>query len=507
MRELVPVLCLVAAAACSATPARFADAPPVWVARDTLPSPVPRHDVPGQSEYLTEIYMRRPVMDALDLSRFPRAGDVNSLDEVVHSSWFRPDAHRLSSLQAYAADGPPRIPWTATGEQAGALSIVDSRGLAYVLVRDDPAWPEMKTAADAITNRLLWAMGYITPEVHVLHASASQLSSPGPQLRAWFGGTGTRVTATRWPMGLELGPATPGLTRADDPNDRLEHRDRRTLRSLRATGAWLDLRTIGSHKTHDVYVGPPGCGHVVHYLTGFSDSLGTTRVVAEVAAGAPLPDCGPMPAVNFFTLGLAPDPRSAAASRRLRGLGAFDEQVEPARYSPDLPPYEPLGRAQPEDGYWATRRLMRLQPGVLREAVEAGNLSEPSARERLVQVLQARRRKVAAYWMQQVTPVQLEAVDGWSLWLRDEAVASGLAAPETTSYRVVITDVRGRALFGPVTLKPGSPCFGYDIPAQGHAGYVIVRLTALRGAAALPRAAEFHLVAAGKSPRLVGVLH
>ena len=67
--------------------------------------------------------------------------------------------------------------------------------------------------------------------------------------------------------------------RGDDPNDLIDHEDRRAFRALKVVASWLELDGLGPAKTLDRYVGAPKEGHVVHYVVGLDDALGAGRVV------------------------------------------------------------------------------------------------------------------------------------------------------------------------------------------------------------------------------------
>ncbi|MBI5533072.1 MAG: hypothetical protein HY898_10170 [Deltaproteobacteria bacterium] len=500
-------------AACGYRPVRFVDAPPVSHADDESPVPMPKPDPLEPKAYLADVYLRRPIMDALDAARIPDAGDVNSIDEVPGSSWFVADRAGRSRLSDYAVDGPPRSPLRVTGGLgADTLSIADARGLPYRMRADVVGRPEMRTAADAIASRLLWAIGYITPEVHVVHIRSEDFPADRGQVEHWLQvhdprQSSHRMAATRWPIGTDLGAASATFTRADDPNDQVPHVDRRTLRGLRVLGAWLDFKTMGPQKTLDAYVGAPGCGHVVHYLAGFEDTLGADKVSSKVAKGALHPDCGGNPFLNLVTLGLQPDPPPSAMERKYHAIGSFEEEVHPERYRPELPPYEPLDHTLPSDGFWASRRMMGLGEEQIRWAVEGGGFTQRGTAAHLVHVLEVRRRAVAAWWTAQVSPLVLEGVEGLRLQLHDYALVWGLAAAGTTSYRAEFLDARGAESGASVRLEPRTACWEMELPQGALAPYLIVRITALRGAFPKPRPAQFHLMIANGNARLVGVRH
>jgi len=495
-RMLALSACVGLATSCAYRPPRFADAPPAVRARDDLPVPVPRHTTLDQREEIAEVYMRRPLFDALDLSRFPEAGDVNARDEVVESSWFSQDASRLWDLRGYEQIGVPVPPLALDGPvEPGkdVLPVRDVRGLPYVLRKDRADRPEMRTAAEAIASRLAWSFGYSTPEVHVIELTSRDFREPG-KARTWLGDRDrVRLSAALWPPGIDLGPTPSAMMRDDDPNDVLPHRDRRTLRVLAVIGAWLQMPKVGPHVTRDVYIGMPGCGHVRHYLTGFDGALGTTKVGVPRPAGAPRPDTGPDPLQNFYTLGLSPDPAPGKAQLEFPALGAITQEVDPKRWHADLP-YEPADRMLPEDAYWAARRLMRMSASVLAGAVAAGRLSDPNAAQTLLEILEARRRKVAEYWIGRVTPLQLIGEEKQGLVLRDDASAFGFEG--VAEYRIQYLDENGNRLVSDHRAKPGSSCFWLGVPRRD---YIVMRIWR----DGRERPAELHLA----NGRVVGLRH
>ena len=93
-RAALPALALIAASAVCAPPAqgatRFALADPIDVVNDTTAIDPPAPE--GWNRYYSFIdaYWLRPLDDALALHRTRSAADINSLEEVPASSWFRP---------------------------------------------------------------------------------------------------------------------------------------------------------------------------------------------------------------------------------------------------------------------------------------------------------------------------------------------------------------------------------------------------------------------------------
>ena len=264
------------AAHCTYRPARFADRPPITRVGDEAPIPVPRPVYVPEPVYLSEVYLHRPLRAAFDISTIPRAGDVNSVDEVPKSTWFEPRPTDLGTIaRGPDSEGAPRAPFTVLDEPTmsagGGFSVTDSRGIRFEIFVDPPDRPEMRTGAYAIASHLFWALGYSTPPVLIVQAKledfwkthgaaidfeAALRSGPAPK-----GGV-YRVAAVRWPRGQYLGQTGEHGPRGDDPNDLVPHRDRRTLRALRVFAAWTKLSSLGPSKTADVYEGPPGEGFV-----------------------------------------------------------------------------------------------------------------------------------------------------------------------------------------------------------------------------------------------------
>ena len=93
-----------------------------------------------------------------------------------------------------------------------------------------------------------------------------------------------RVRATRWPVGLDLGPTPVAGVRPEDPNDCVPHAERRTLRALGLALYWLGLKRLPPFALRDVYVGEPGKGHLLHYVVAMDDAFGAEAVGREAQA-------------------------------------------------------------------------------------------------------------------------------------------------------------------------------------------------------------------------------
>ena len=178
MMRRILALSMFAALSCSGyRPARFAERPPVTEARDDQPIAVPHWRWVPEPVYLSEVYLHRPLREALDLSPYPDAGDVNSFDEVVRSTWFAPKRVDLGTMaRGPDTSGPPRPPFTVLSDSpmtftSAGFCISDARGQKYEIMVDPSDRPEMRTAAVSVAARLVWALGYNTPPVFIVKAT------------------------------------------------------------------------------------------------------------------------------------------------------------------------------------------------------------------------------------------------------------------------------------------------------------------------------------------------
>lgn len=470
---------LLVASACSYRPARFADRPPVTQVRDSAPIPVPEPTRLIEAVYLSDVYLRRPLVDALDAERFPRAGDVNAGDEVPRSSWWSPvPLDRSGFRRAYATDGPPQPPLKRVSD----AELGDARGKRYRLVRDPDGYPGTRTAAAVIVSRLVRAIGYRTPEVWLVRLGRE------------------RVAAVRSPPEIDLGPTAMGGTRSDDANDRVPHRDRRTLRALGVLATWLAIPDLGPARVRDVYVGAPGRGHVRHRIVGLDEALGAAGIAPASARQTAVGVVRGNALTNLVTLGLLrPDPRSGPPARNLQALpitvGADDALQTP---------WEPVDRLLPEDGYWMAKRMAALPGALLADAVAFADL-DPVTSAHVLGALEARRTALIATWLGRVTPLELVRLRGRRLVLSDVAITLGFADDAHTRYRIGWLDEQGRAVAPPFRARPDLGELDLALPSDPPP-YLVARIVGERAAAALPRAFEAHIAMRG-SAHVVGIRH
>jgi hypothetical protein len=515
MRTLIQTTLLLALAAspfaCSYRPARFAADPPVVAVSDVAPIPVPRKLDPLKEVYYTDAYVRRPIVLAMDPETPTEAGDVNALDEVPRSSWFDPPDAR--------PDGPPVLPLTPLGPAESGqpgLSVTDARGLRYELRRDTKERPELVTASAAVASRLLAALGYRTPEINVITVGRDDIKEgdkPAQEAVSdlWHEGSPPvgdryRVRATRWPVGIDLGPTPAAGVHPGDDNDHVPHAERRTLRALGLALYWMGLRRLPPFALRDVYVGDPGKGYLLHYVVAMDDAFGADAVGREVEArlGGEGKYLNENALTALLTLGLRRRTAPPVQTRWL-SLGEFQEADPPETFTTS-PPYEPADRLRPADAYWMGKRLAAVPPEKVTAALAAGHFSDASARARAAEVLEARRNRAIAWAFAQVTPAEVERIEPARLVLRDQASSRKIRGLVAERYAVTFLDDHGASVAPAIVVPVPDAAVVIPLP-PGVPDYLVVRATALREAGKAPRSVEVHVFKDPTGIRVLGVVH
>lgn len=528
---------VVATFGCARRPARFADAKPVTEVADDEPI-----DLPFRLEYndvveFSDLFVGRPLVEAMRTTRRPPPADINAWDEVPTSSWFSPVSLEPSAFElAYTESGPPVPPYRVLLERApsgnNGIAVIDQLGRRFELRRDPTDRPEVRTAAAAVSARIVRALGYYAPEVYISDATdddfsiAPEDSHPGsitsgmeptdPEVRRkqvskmlqeWIESAPAnkkgayRFSATRWPPGIDVGRTPVAGVRKDDPNDRVAHENRRTLRAIKLVGAWLGMTRFTPHDLRDVYAGPPGEGHLLHYMVGMDKSLGTEAIIGKRPEQKD-------EMTLLATLGFAPDPNIPPTQRKYVALGAIGEEVDVGRYGPALP-FPPMDQTDGADAYWIAKRIAGVTDEMVQVAVRAGKVTNANARKLLFELILMRKRHVLAWGYAQTTPCDVEAVEDRGIIVIDRAVAEGFTAGRTVEYVVSYFDSSGEPTHPGAVLSPEGARFALPIPrsAVGEGGYTVIRLLGEVGGVPAPRHLELHVIRDAKGTRLIGVRH
>ena len=492
-------------------PALLADRPVVTVVHDDRPIKVPSRHSFDEREQVSDVYLRRPLFNVVRPLEFPTGGDVNALDEVPTSSWYDPGQ---GAGAPEAASGAPSLPLFALDElpvtHEDAIVVRDARGGRYELLADPPDTPGLLTGAEIYGSALLRALGLRAPRAWIVGVPDSAIITDVPKalplLDRWVTRRAAtvkgvrRASATLWPHGIDVGITGDYAMRGDDPNDAVDHHDRRTLRAMKVFAQWMAWTSFSVRSARDVYVGKPGEGHLEHFLIGASRAFGTQDLQRDAVRDEESGSFG----WNLITFGLSPPvvipPRRSAAP----SLGYLLPTLDPGSFEVS-PPYSPFVRLTPPDAYWAATRLLAIGDEAIRAAIDAADLPEDAGRH-LAEILKSRRRILVANAMEGVSPLDVAAVTGRSVWLRDRAIAAGVAAAKRTRYEIAFLDAQGNDRAASRNVQARGELTVVTLPA-GLNGLVVVQLRTVRGEARAPRACDVHLIADGATARVVGVRH
>jgi hypothetical protein len=530
------------AAACAA-PVRFTVRAPVWRDRDDAPiaTPKPRDTLVEWPAIRQTVFL--PLDRVLGLDYAEEAMDVNSFDELPDSSWYadprrdpaRPDAppaalgaERLR-WGAASPDDVPQPPYRVVkGKSVGATPgfvIEDARKVRYLLKLDGKERPGLATSTEVVVSRLAWACGWRVP-AEVMFAFRREDLTLSPRatvkdrwdraqpfevarLDAVLAGAAARpdgsyaALASRWLTGVNLGPFTFDGTRPDDPNDVIPHQHRRSLRGFGVFAAWVnDVDTL-ENNTLDMYVGPPGRGHVLHYQQDVGGSFGVFAAQVSPYWMGHETYLDPLPVFrSLLTLGVWPRPWATESFRRNHDvrvaawpeLGGFGvEGFAPRSWRPtvDNPAFSRLTR---RDRYWAAKRLAAFTEDELRGAIAAG-WYRPAAAERLLTILLERRRPILDAYFGDVSALDHFRFSGARLCFDDLWVAAGLGGATRTrafegKLRLEIEQVGPHAL---CAVLP--PRFGERI----------VSLEVARASRPTPAPVRVHIAETAGERRIIGI--
>lgn len=505
-------------------PARYANAPAVWLVNDRANTPRP----PAVRVFQRNLYhfdsFYLDTKRKLVLVPDQRARGINALDEVPDSTWFTNRVGRRELTPDEIRRGPGTgeapdrfLPWTIERAKSTGVSpgfwVRDARGERFLLKFDQRHAPEVETGADAVTSRLLWAAGYNVPEDHVVYFRRADLRL-APDAYTEVDGRKRRIdqrflderlsTVARAPDGRIRGLASlviPGIplggwprlgVRADDPNDRIPHELRRDQRGAHPLFAWLGHTDIKEDNTLDLWQQDPDNPHmhyVVHYLIDFGNSLGAQarvrqRPYLDYQYDVDLAQWY----ASLVSLGIHRQAWEGRPDPQLPGIGLYgNSHYDPARWKPNTFAQFPMEWSDRIDRFWGSKILIKFTRAQLEAAVAAGRYSDPRSARYLLDTLVARQRTTARTWFSVVNPLDDIAIDhvagGPRLCFTDLALAYRLeTAP--TRFDVRAFDAAGRPLAFRRAAAPssrGRACVAGIPLAPGKDGYTILRVDTSRG--------------------------
>jgi hypothetical protein len=482
------VLCASLAFGCagSVPPARvFPDRPVAWQEHDDGHVARPPADT-GLVDMDVTIVLRDSLEGEVDyhltLEGQRPARDVNALDEVPCSTWFCARNHLHTMSPAEVAIGPPAAPprppfRILKGKARGAaigFEVIDAAGRKFLLKLDVTGHRGMASAAEVIGGRIFHAAGYNVPgsfaldvnpatdltldpaatfilyEVQRRPLTAERLreqlaeSARGPDGRI-------RAVAVSWLPGKIVGAFDMIGRRADDPNDRIPHEQRRSLRASRVLFAWLAVLDAGTLNTLDSYVDERGRHFVRHYFIDFGAGLGSSTTRAKgpqqgqehiVEVGRSLAALG---ALGFYQRPYQRQRESwwrlATEQPEIGWFTAEDFNPDEYRSGRKVPAHR---RMTARDAYWGAKLVTSFSDDQIAAIVARADL--PFVEEiYLTRALRIRRDIIGRRYLRAATAVEAPHVAAaGALCFDDLAIARGYAAASEVRYDVAIVDQRGR---------------------------------------------------------------
>jgi hypothetical protein len=400
-----------------------------------------------------------------------RASNINTIDEVPDSSWF---TNRILPRTVLAADlvrgpnlgsAPNPQRWVISREKSAGASpgftATDASGETWFLSCDTPGWNEGATGAMVVATKIFWALGYNQVETFVTQIDRSRLVIGDKATVKRPNGKRTpmrpddvdavlercarradgsyRVAAGRLLPGKVLGPFRYEGTRPDDPNDIVEHQHRRELRALRVFGAWLNLSDLKAGNTLDTLVEADGKSVVRHYL----QDVGSTFGIAPPQGPRDWDDGfeyfyeGDALLKRLYSFGFALSPWQTAHYTEYPSVGRFEaDTFDPRTWKPHTPTLAYL-EMQPDDAFWAARRVAAFDDDAIRALVHTGQFSDAKAEAHLAEILMQRRDKIARVYLPALNPIvdarlEINGVSG-ELYF-DNAAVRAAAAPPPPGY-------------------------------------------------------------------------
>jgi hypothetical protein len=450
---------------------------------------------------------------ALSLEGATPALDVNAADEVPCSTWFCAGNHlhpmSPEAVAAGASGAPPVLPLTIVkGKDEGAATgfqVVDARGRKFMLKVDPVGHLGLSTGAEIVGYRLFQAAGYYVPGAfHADLRDADLKLDPRAtfklyrvqkrpltweRVRAQLAGVARlpdgrlRAVAVPWMPGQLLGGFDLIGRRADDPNDRIPHERRRSLRASWVLYAWLAVFDPSAINTMDALVSEDGRRFVRHFHFDFGCALGSATTHQQTPAQQ-----GEFPVEigrslrAFFSLGLY--------HRRFE-----DQRAEWRRLVTEYPAigYFPAETFDP-DAFRTNRKLPTHVRMTDRDAYWGAKIVTAfTDAQYAAHALKVRRDILGRRYLRAVTAVEEPAPSpaGDAVCFRDLAIARGYARPWEARYEVAVSDGRGRVLSASLQQPDGERTCVPLAAGEVGSGYRVVSITTrLAGGAGLPQNGE-----------------
>ena len=305
-----------------------------------------------------------------------------------------------------------------------------------MLKADDEGLPERASAASVIGAAIYDELGFNTSCEQIVTIKKSQLKlKPGLVVydneglshpfddaaldkvlksTTQLGDGLVRLQASKWLPGLTLGPFRYIGVRKDDPNDVVDHADRRELRAGQILAAWLDHWDAREQNSMDVWMASDAKntrsspGHIVHYFLDTSDTLGGEVGIDEMSRR--LGHSYNFDFVDVFRslLTFGAEEYSWDRARKVEGKKQFGyfstRDFHPGRWKP-LYPNPAFLRMTEHDAAWMARKIARFSRADLQRIVELGRWKDPANVTYVVNILLERQRLIFERYFSKLSPI------------------------------------------------------------------------------------------------------
>lgn len=473
LRGALALACLGASGCVSRPPVPLRVQPVPYA--DTLPIAEPREREPNEVAELVDAAVTQEVGSALSprraLDATSGALNVTRDDDVVPSAWYElrhrwdapwsPEAVRRGGTTSAGPDtsGVLRVVAAKVQGISPGFTVRDALGDRYVIKFDPKGFLHLASAAGVISNRLLYASGFHTPEDYIVVFDPARLVADSTAMvedeefreRPMTHEDIARVlaltdslpdgrylaVASKFVPGVPKGPFRFEGRREDDPNDHYLHQHRRELRGLYVVSSWINHVDMRFANTLDAYVEP---GYLRHYLIDFAATLGSGTIRPHYPREGTEYNFDFWPTLaRIFTLGFYTTGWEGREGEVIHPTIGWmqGEAFDPATWKANWP-NEAFRNVLPPDGYWGAKLVAAFTDAHIAAAVDAGELPDPFAADTLADMLEFRRDRIVRHWFSRVTPIEAPEVraEPGRLEVRftDLAIASGLWEDDVTRY-------------------------------------------------------------------------
>lgn len=414
-----------------------------------------------------------------------RAKDVNIYDEVPDNAFFtnRQGRKGLSAdelSKGYRENGgldlskPLEIQKGNFGEFNNRVFVKDVKGATYLLKFDHAEALGLATAAEVISNRFYYAIGYNVPQNDLVALDPDQLV-PGEGAKIYDGtGFSKKLTSEKLQESLLFLPQTEdgkylviaskiingtsaGASgyqgKRNHPDDPYKHEDRRELRAFPVFASWMNHVDVRNQNTLQILQEENGKKALKHFLVDTDTSFGADPHGVKPA------NFGHVYMFDYwdttkavFTLGLVEkpwqkrwriygEPNAADAASK---IGYFDNYYfDPGKFKVWLQSYA-YNDMTVGDAFWAAKIIMSFSDQDIDSTVKSVSFTSAENQELLSKTLKERRDIIGRYWFGKVCPVDQIDVQGGKLVFEDLAVRYGFEKKEGTVYHVDVFSKNGK---------------------------------------------------------------